>query len=262
MMYAFKNALKEQLRVYGLSSFHPRELTRILRREFLGRRCLVCGVVRDHDMGLDTMCPACLEKIKIRRRGFCPGCAKIYTLEQASPYYCLDCRTRPFPWSGLGFFGPYQDRLRELILCFKFNGDLGLGRVLGNMLVQAGDYHGGIKADMVIPVPMHESKLKKRGFNQSLELARIFSASTGRKLQPRAMAKKKPTAAQSSLNRKERMKELKGAFEADSGVVRGQSILLVDDIYTTGSTLEECTKTLIKAGASRVQVLFLARGVM
>ncbi len=262
MMYAFKNVLKEQLRVYGLYSFHPWKLTRVLRREFLGRRCLIFGMVRDKETGPDTMCPACLEKIKIRRRGFCPGCAKIYTLEEASPYYCLDCRTRPFPWSGLGFFGPYQDRLRELILCFKFKGDLGLGRVLGGMLVQAGQYHGGVKADMVVPVPMHESKLKMRGFNQSLELARIFSASTGFQLQHRAMVKKRPTAAQSSLNRKDRMKELKGAFEAHAGVVRGQSILLVDDIYTTGSTLEECTRTLIKAGASRVQVLFLARGVM
>jgi len=262
MMYALKNALKEQLRVYGLSSFHPRELTRVLRRELLGRRCLVCGVVRGNDTGSDTMCPLCLEKLKIRRRGFCPGCAKIFTLEETEPYYCLDCRTRPFPWSGLGFFGPYRDRLRELILLFKFKGDLGLGSVLGSMLVQACIYHGGLQADMVVPVPMHDSKLKKRGFNQSLELARVFSASMGRKLQPRAMVKKKPTAAQSSLKRKDRMKELRGAFEADSGVVRGQSVLLVDDICTTGSTLEECTGTIIKAGASRVQVLFLARGVM
>ncbi len=262
MSYALKNSLSMQFSAYGLSCFHPRVISRVLRREFLGRRCLVCGVVRDNDAGSDTMCPACLEKLKLRRWGFCPGCAKIYTLEEVEPYYCLDCRTRPFPWSSLGFFGPYRDRLRELILCFKFNGDLGLGRVLGGMLVQACMYHGGLKAEMVIPVPMHESKLKQRGFNQSLELARIFSANMGLKLQSRAMAKKKPTAAQSSLNRKDRMKELKGSFEADPGQTRGRSILLLDDICTTGSTLEECTRTLIKSGASRVQVLFLARGVM
>lgn len=262
MVYAFKDVLKDQLRIYGLSSFHPQKFTRVLRREFLGRRCEVCQVVRDNDPGSDTLCPACLEKLKIRRRGFCPGCARIYALEETGPYYCLDCRTRPFPWSGLGFFGPYQDRLRELILCFKFNADLGLGRVLGSMLVQAVNYHGGLKADMVIPVPMHESRLRKRGFNQSLELARIFSVKTGLKLQPRAMAKKKATAPQSTLNRKERMKELRGAYAACPDRVKGRSILLVDDIFTTGSTLEECTRTLLGAGASRVHVLFLARGVM
>ena len=262
MRYALKNALSVHLRTYGLSFFNPSAVSRVLRREFLGRRCLVCGVVRDNDTASDIMCPACLEKIKIRQRGFCPGCAKIYALEEAESYYCLDCRISPFSWSGLGFFGPYRDRLRELILCFKFNGDLGLGRVLGSMLVQACIHHGLFKADMIIPVPMHESKLKNRGFNQSLELARIFSANMGFKLYARAMVKKKPTMAQSSLNRKDRMKQLRGSFEADSGAVRGRSILLLDDICTTGSTLEECTRTLLKSGASRVQVLFLARGVM
>ncbi|WP_291322403.1 ComF family protein [Desulfonatronospira sp.] len=246
----------------NFSWLQVRQYIRAFKSGFLGGRCLVCGLVMVRENRSIAMCSRCSGRLKIRRTGFCPGCARVYVLDEEEPYLCLDCRGRPFPWSGLGFFGAYQEHLRDLILSFKFQGDLGLGKVLGNMLVQAADFHGLIRADLVVPVPMHESKLKQRGFNQSLELARIFCAGSGLKLQTRALKKIKPTAAQSTLKRKDRLKELRGAFSADPVQVKGCSVLLVDDIFTTGSTLDECTRELRVAGASRVEVLFLARGVM
>ena len=182
-------------------------------------------------------------------------------MEDTPAYICLACRTRPFSWDDMGFYGAYQGLLKELILEFKFKGDLGLGMVLGDLLAMACRMHGLTGNDILVPVPAHEKKLRERGFNQSLELTRILGRSLNIPVSKQALIKKVYTPAQSALARKERLKALKGVFLARRVQVESRRVLLVDDIFTTGSTLEECTRTLLKAGASKVQILFLARSI-
>ncbi len=226
-----------------------------------GCRCQICGLVQDSVRDHSVLCPGCAGLLRMRSGGFCPDCARIYALEDTFAYTCLECRIRPFSWDEMGFFGAYQGLLKDLILEFKFKGDLGLGKVLGDLLAKACRMHGLTGNDILVPVPAHEKKLRERGFNQSLELARILGRSLNVPVRKQALIKQVYTPAQSTLARKERLKALKGVFLARADQVESCSVLLIDDIFTTGSTLEECTRTLLKAGASKVQILFLARSI-
>ncbi len=226
-----------------------------------GERCQVCGTVRNPQQKQGVLCFYCARALRARKGGFCPVCARIYALEDVSPYTCLHCSQTPFPWSKMGFYAPYQGILKDLILDYKFRGDLGLGLVLGDFLARACRIHGLSGMDILVPVPVHPAKLRERGFNQSLELARILARRLRLKISSHGLRKQFFTPAQSSLERKERLKALKGAFAADPEQFCNRSVLLVDDIFTTGSTLDECTRTLFRAGAEDVQVLFLARSV-
>jgi ComF family protein len=106
---------------------------------------------------------------------------------------------------------------------------------------------------------MHESRLRQRGFNQSLEIARGLAKRQGTALACKALVRSKNTQPQTGLSRKERQHNLQGAFQAVEPDVTGRNVLLVDDIYTTGATLKACVAALRKAGAQGVSVLVLAR---
>ena len=188
-------------------------------------------------------------------------CARIYALEDESTHLCFDCRTSPFAWHGISFFSVYQGLLKEMILRYKFSSDLGLGSVLGRLLLEAAWLHPYEQLDCIVPVPLHPKRLRSRGFNQSLELSRILGRAITLPVEHQALIKTRHTPPQSMMGRKQRLKSLKKTFEARKSLVKGQRILLVDDIMTTGTTLEECTRTLLRAGASQVRVVFLARAV-
>jgi ComF family protein len=118
----------------------------------------------------------------------------------------------------------------------------------------------GIKGfDVVIPVPLHKQRLKERGFNQSLLLAREVARVFGLEVDYRSLKRIRPTRPQVDLKPDERKKNVKGAFDVKSPErVRGRRVLLVDDVFTTGATVSECARVLKKAGAE-VYVLTLAR---
>jgi len=112
-------------------------------------------------------------------------------------------------------------------------------------------------ADLLAPVPLHPKRIKKRGFNQSLLLARAFP---GAPVAREAVVRTRHTAPQVGLNPKQRQDNVKGAFAVtDPALVKGKHVLLVDDLYTTGATVKECARVLRRAGARRVEVLTVAR---
>ena len=116
--------------------------------------------------------------------------------------------------------------------------------------------------DIVLPVPLHPKRLKERGFNQSGLLAKEFSRMQGLPVSFDLLIRKNWTEPQTRLNRKERLENVKGAFSlCDASAVRGRRVLLIDDVFTTGTTLSECAKTLKKAGASEVHVLTVTRAL-
>ncbi|MFO8031813.1 MAG: ComF family protein [Desulfohalobiaceae bacterium] len=224
-------------------------------------RCLACGkVIPAVHSGLEC-CEDCRAELRPRRRGYCPGCGQFFARASEEPYLCLDCRTRKPPWKGFGFFQPYKGLLRELILAYKYEAQLGYNRLLRQLLLQAFQLH--MAADtplhsLVVPVPMHADRIRQRGFNHSLELARVL-CSQGLEIDPGALQRVQPTRPQTGLERNRRWKNLQGAFEVQRQAVKGRQVLLVDDVYTTGATVGLCSRELLKAGAKQVQVLVLAR---
>lgn len=219
-------------------------------------RCPSCEAVMDSGK---TLCADCLKLLEPRIGGYCICCGAMFGRDSDDPGLCSECRLDPKPWSRLYFHSPYDGRLREMILAYKFSGRIGLGRLLQEMAVMAFEREAKELPDVIVPVPLHPKRLVKRGFNQSLELGRLLSARTARPIAAEALKRLRNTTPQSRLKGRERLENIKGAFCADPEHVRDRSVLLVDDVLTTGATIEECTKALHSAGAGHVEVLVLAK---
>ena len=177
----------------------------------------------------------------------------------SSPYsqICGQCLKKTPPFSKVIPYGLYEGVLAEAINQFKFYGLNRLSRPLGMLLI-----HLDIpRADGIVPVPLSIKRLRERGFNQSLLIARVVSKMTGIPLFMDTLVKKKDTLPQIGLSAKERLLNLKNAFTVEENI-RDRRLLLIDDVMTTGATVRECSKQLIKAGAKEVIVLILARANM
>lgn len=207
----------------------------------------------------DGLCPECDQELQPKKGGFCPKCGQLYAQIETEPYLCARCRRQDPGWDGFGFLGSYSGMLRDLILDFKFHACFERRKVLCSLLLRAHAYHfQGLCPDVIIPVPLHAGRLRNRGFNQSLEIARGLSRELNVSLQPAALERTRRTKAQSGLERKERLNNVRGAFHADQERIRGKHVLLVDDVSTTGATLSACARTLRRAGADQVDALVLA----
>lgn len=222
-------------------------------------RCPICGtLVHGSD---DNLCSACADSLTPRSGGYCPQCGDIFDNDGEQVYSCGECRTTPPPWDRLHFHSVYAGSLRDLILKFKFNHSMSHARLLARFALQA--YRGKTSSfpDLIIPVPLHPKRLLWRGFNQSTELSRIVAQQFNRPISSDGLQRTRNTYPQTRLDLTERRENIKKAFAADPKQVSGKSILLVDDVYTTGATLRECARTLKSHGATRIEVLVLARAV-
>lgn len=233
---------------------------------FLGRRCQACGAAfrggdpRGPESGR-LLCADCRELLAPRLAGFCPGCGLTFADARAEPYLCGPCRSAPRPWRNFAWHGPYEGLLGELLRTFKFNSRLGLARLLGALAREAWERAEAVgpAPDLAVPVPLHPRRLAERGYNQSLLLARGLAALPGLALDPAALVRTRDTPPQARLAGAERRENIRGAFAADPARVDGRGALLVDDVMTTGGTLEEACLALLRAGARSVDVLVLAR---
>ncbi|MEF3696604.1 ComF family protein [Desulfolutivibrio sp.] len=251
-------------------------------RELLSRRCRVCGdpVPPGPDGRTSAMagwpprglCPACAESLSPRRGGFCPRCGAMEADPADDPDLCAACLLEPRPFSALAFHAPYGGLLRDMIIAFKFGERPQYGAVLRDLLLLAferavarGVREGGaapvapVAPDVVIPVPLYPRRLAWRGFNQSLELARPLARKYGWPVDAGALVRIRDTRPQSTLSGRMRRENIRGAFAAATSRVRGKTALLTDDVMTTGATVEAAARALLAAGASRVDVLVLAR---
>jgi ComF family protein len=149
----------------------------------------------------------------------------------------------------------------RLLHRFKYTPDVTLAPTLGSLLADCRLLPGPY--DVVIPVPLHSDRLRWRGFNQALLLAQPLARRRNLRIEPFALTRTRPTRPQVGLNDRERHKNIAGAFAVhDPGAVRGLSVLLVDDVYTTGATVNECARALRAAGVRKVEVLVLARAIV
>lgn len=158
--------------------------------------------------------------------------------------------------------GMYRGNLKDILILFKYRGFHVLGKDLADFVLRALGREEALwwGLDCAIPVPLFPKKEKQRGFNQASLLARELSEKKNIQLVESRLVKIKATPSQTSLEAEARRKNLKNAFDVTKGhEIEGKIVLLVDDVYTTGSTLQECSLALTKAGASEVRALTVAQ---
>lgn len=225
-------------------------------------RCPAC----DAPTRVRELCVPCLAHTPEIRSPLCPICGVPFATATDRDHPCARCLARRPRFDqaractvyggSAGVASPVARALHQ----FKYSHDVTLAPVLGSLLAQRCPLP--LPHDIVVPVPLHISRLRWRGFNQALFLAKPLAARAGIRLDPFALRRARATVSQVGLDESSRRRNLNGAFTvADVGAVRDRRILLVDDVYTTGATADECAHVLRRAGARQVDVLVLARVV-
>lgn len=218
------------------------------------RRCVICASPVAAAPG-PVICPACAAKLLRRKSGHCSRCGELFSHADAPPAPCGKCLATERPWERFFFHGVYRGLLRDTILRFKNGHELALAAPLGGFLAAHPEITGPY--DAIVPMPLHPKRLRERGFNQALELAKPLAARLGVPLVFDRMVRTGHTHPQAGLTLKERKMNVQGLFAANN--VAGKRLLLVDDIATTCATLESAATELLRAGAAAVDVAVAAR---
>ena len=204
----------------------------------------------------------CPEKIKKRLPPFCIKCGRQLNNIPEPIDICADCKNdAPYfdrAWSACY----YEEPLKGLIHDFKYKHITSLSRDFSNLIVDfMKQYNVAAGCELILSVPMHPSRLFKREINHSDILEKDIARRLDIPYSGKILKKIKDTSIQSTLKRVERIKNLRSSFSVkNTSAVRGKNILLVDDLFTTGSTVNECSRILKESGAARIEVITLARG--
>lgn len=213
--------------------------------------CPACSRATDNTR-YAPFCSDCWSAISRYSGASCKICAEPYA--SAASGTCGHCLKDPPPFSKAVSFGIYEEVLARAIHALKFQQIRRLHKPLGELMLQLDLPH----VDAVVPVPLHAQGLRERGFNQALLLAKVIAAEAGVPLVIDGLIKGKATLPQLGLTAKERAANLAGAFSAVRGFPE-MTLLLVDDVMTTGATVRACSRELRRAGATDVVVCTLAR---
>ena len=219
----------------------------------------VCYVCRKSCTSAYGLCDNCFGRVKRIYPPCCPRCGKRVSMSEKA---CADCK-KNMPLTEKGWASCYyEDTIRECIHLFKYGHYLGLRDVFRDIMVDFArknriDSH----VNVIVPVPIHGAKKRERSYNHAEILARPLAQALSLPLDVRNLKKIKWTVPQSELDKNERMQNVKNAFfVVDKKAFSGKNVLIIDDIYTTGATITECTKALLEANACRVYSYTLARG--
>jgi ComF family protein len=237
----------------------PAKLFLIIRDILFPPCCAACQARLSVPAG-DRLCHDCLESIRLIEPPVCTVCGRPFHGPQGTGHMCGQCIRNPPSFDTARSVFQFQGSVKTLIHRIKYNDDGYALRALSSLAMEymLPDH---LKLDMVIPVPLHSKRLRKRGFNQSLRLARTIFPHIP--LGMDILARTLNTKPQTELSMKERPGNVRNAFEVASPLLEGmKTILLVDDVYTTGATVRACAKALKKAGAKEVHVFTVARTVI
>jgi len=210
--------------------------------------------------GEQGICPECLSKIQWIEPPFCSVCGTPFVSKGEGIHPCGVCITKKKYFTMARALGFYEGPFKEAIHRWKYQGKTYLTPFFGERMAEVLYFYWDPKLfDFLIPVPLHKRRLRERGFNQALLLVKDLSRRIGIPYRKRLLQKRRPTIPQVNLKGIEREKEIKGSFFVHKKEeLEGKSVLLVDDVFTTGSTVNECAKMLLAGGAKRVDVLTLA----
>lgn len=220
--------------------------------------CLSC----DAPVGsTHTLCPACWGDIHFIAAPFCQCCGAPFDVPVGDGMLCGGCISETPPFTSARAAMLYNDASKRLVLGFKHSDRTHPTKALAAWMARTGqDFLD--QTDFIVPVPLHRWRLFKRRYNQAALLAQAIGQIAHKKVQVDLLQRTKPTPIQGHRNRKERHENVRGAFAVNPRCVKhiqGKTISLIDDVLTTGATVSECSRVLLKAGAKTVYVLTLAR---
>ena len=220
----------------------------------LPRLCPACG---DSTTSGEMLCAGCEQSLP-RLANACPRCASPYEHEHIRGQ-CGACQRRPPAFVRTVALYRYAPPTDHFIRALKFHRQLGLARLLGEQLA-ARLRTESQRPDLILPIPLHAARLRSRGYNQALEIARPVARALQIPLAVHDLRRVRATRPQSDLPFEARRKNMKGAFAVHhAAVLRDRRIALVDDVMTTGNTVEAATRALLAAGAREVEVWVVAR---
>ncbi|MBW0145502.1 ComF family protein [Sphingomicrobium clamense] len=217
-------------------------------------RCAGCGDVVGT---VGDFCAECWGKIDWLGSGCCERCAA--PLEGGEHDICLPCEAKPPLIEKTRAAVRYDDLTRSLALKLKYGRRVGLAKVMGMAMARQVDTSD---RPILVPVPLHRWRLWKRGFNQSALLAHEVGRRSNVEVVPDLLQRKRATVPMTNMSTSQRIRNVRGAMAMSPGAdVEGRRVILVDDVRTSGATLEACARPLLKAGARRVEAILWARVV-
>ena len=205
-----------------------------------------------------VFCPVCLQSVHPIGPPLCPRCFLPYP--SGPDRLCPACVNRPPPYRKAVALFEYGGQVGRAVRSLKYHGRLHAARTLGRLMKA---HVVALEPDLVVPVPLHKRRLRKRGFNHATELARWACRGTGFKVAPAVLARRRDGPTQAGSTPAQRRSLPPSAFAVvRPAAVRGKSILLVDDVMTTGATAAACSKALMRGSAGAVDVITLCRSVL
>ena len=219
--------------------------------------CVSCRTSLDQDL----LCRDCLESAVRITAPFCQVCSRPYAGEMGAPFSCPDCEDHPPAFDCVATRYQANSIVRDLIHRFKYSGEFHLRQLLANWLEEAlSDPRISQEPfDALVPVPLHATRIRERGYDQIAALVEVVAKRSHRPVWS-CLRRSRYTESQTRFSRKERLQNLRNAFELRKGTsVLGKRLLLVDDVLTTGSTLDECARILKAHGAKSVRAITVAR---
>jgi ComF family protein len=224
------------------------------------RRCPSCRAITKDD----SFCPACWVRLLFIENPCCFVCGEPLDTRYGGDLLCAACLKGRYNFDRLLSVFIYNKTIARAIYRFKFKRQAFLSKFFLKFLLKKLEPIKS-KVDLIIPIPIHRKRLKWRGYNQTLLLARDISRETSIGCIPDLLLKNRHTVAQTTLRFRKRKSNLRSAFEINPNYlepIRGKNIMIVDDIFTTGSTVNECAKILKKNGVGRVFILTIARTLL
>lgn len=218
------------------------------------RTCCFCGKLCE-----EYICRECREKVFYVREPRCKKCGK--PIRYSEQEYCMDCRKKAFHYEQGRSLWIHKGAVPWSIYQFKYHNRRIYGEFYAQELYRL--YGKDIRRwgiDLIIPVPLHKKRRRKRGYNQAEVIAKHLGKLMDIPVDGKAVVRKRYTEPQKVLNDKERRKNLKGAFEVKKGKVQSGNILLIDDIYTTGSTIDEIARVIIEKKHNKIWFLTISIG--
>jgi competence protein ComFC len=222
--------------------------------------CRLCAEALD-EPGERVVCRACLAGLVPRRGPSCPVCGRFHE-GAGGDHVCSRCLERLPAFSVHRSCGTYGGTLKDVILLFKYRKFAPLSRPLAEYAAACTDGDAGLwnGTDFLVPVPLHPARRRERGFNQSRLLARDLAGLRRMRVLERCLVKTGNAPPQAGLRAADREKNVKDAYAVRRPrKIKGRTLILVDDVTTTGATIRECARVLLEAGAKEVRALTLAR---
>jgi ComF family protein len=223
--------------------------------------CYLCRSERRREGG--KVCGDCERRLEFVRDPKCVVCGRPFFGEAEVSHTCGECIKEKRHYGKARSVFVYDDIVRRKIIEYKFLRNVTLSKVFGDYVLDYINDELSNDYDMIIPVPLHKKRLKERYFNQALLLVTDSEKRNQIRVDKYSLKRIRYTKPQVLVRDSERAKNVKGAFIVDSaGSIEGKRVLVVDDIFTTGATVNECSKVLKEAGAKSVDVLTLAKTVI